>query len=197
MKQENHPDPATLSLYHDGEGPKEMLRSIEEHIGECADCQANLEQLRTLSTAVAELPPLKAPATILKGIRRELVSPDAPKFPAWARGLAALFLVAFLGLLWWSLESNFDLSDKIRRLARREVTGPDEAPSPASTRRRFWSSRKFSGSFVSPSGVGVFFIRDSTPGSVAENSFPPPFRPAPMGVEVEVEAGDGARKFPG
>lgn len=46
-----------LGAYHDGELRGARLRQVEEHLAECADCQAELEGMRSLSTLLKETAP--------------------------------------------------------------------------------------------------------------------------------------------
>lgn len=46
-----------LGAYHDGELRGARLRQVEDHLAECADCQAELEGMRSLSTLLKETAP--------------------------------------------------------------------------------------------------------------------------------------------
>ncbi|MGE3165154.1 MAG: hypothetical protein AB7O52_09640 [Planctomycetota bacterium] len=66
---EPHPSPATLSLFHDGEGPDEFRAAIGEHIAACDPCQRELARLDRLSQLLRGLPERAAPASVLTGVR--------------------------------------------------------------------------------------------------------------------------------
>ncbi len=46
-----------LGAYHDGELRGARLRQVEEHLAECANCQAELGEMRSLSTLLKESAP--------------------------------------------------------------------------------------------------------------------------------------------
>lgn len=46
-----------MGAYHDGELRGAHLRQVEEHLAECANCQAELDEMRSLSTLLKETAP--------------------------------------------------------------------------------------------------------------------------------------------
>jgi hypothetical protein len=91
-----------LSGYVDGALTPEEHEAVEEHLGSCAECRAELEALRRTVTAVASLPRRAAPSGLAGRVVAELRSEGAPAHPAiitvlWARALpiAAMLLIVF------------------------------------------------------------------------------------------------------
>ena len=97
-----HPDLASLSLYYDGEGADEFLATIEEHLATCESCRAHLAKFAALSEAIQE-PELKAPSSVLDGVRVGMKEPTPLSRPApyspprwWSGAAAAIVLVGLV-----------------------------------------------------------------------------------------------------
>jgi anti-sigma factor RsiW len=93
-----------LSAYVDGEASAAERRMIDEHIGECAGCRADLAEVRGLvqSLALLEMPKTDTAS----GIARRLLRPAL----AWAfSGLAVAALALGLAFAPGESESTFDL----------------------------------------------------------------------------------------
>ncbi|MFQ5654068.1 MAG: anti-sigma factor family protein [Planctomycetota bacterium] len=121
-----HPDAAILSMFHDGEGPEELRRGVEEHLLECDSCRRALEALRTISKEIVELPELPAPPSILEGVRREMFPP--PVLPRWLGAAAAILVLAALPLSWWLLGGSGGIGPGERTVAREGEKGGEDAP---------------------------------------------------------------------
>jgi anti-sigma factor RsiW len=56
-----------VSAYHDGEMPAVSRQEMERHLEQCPRCQAELEELRTLSASLGALPiPQASPAALAR-----------------------------------------------------------------------------------------------------------------------------------
>lgn len=100
-------------------------RSLEQHLGACGECRAELEQLRgaeaflTLASPEAAPPP-RARARLLSAIGREprmavvYQGGRTRAWWAWIPSVAALALAMAVGLLW---HENVDLREKAEKLA--------------------------------------------------------------------------------
>ena len=101
-----------LAAYHDGELHGRRLAQVEEHLVECPECQAELEQLSALSALLAKAP--EAPTLTLPdryaaqvGLRlprrKSPISPSAAgKDWKWtALPVSLLFGIGFLWIIQW------------------------------------------------------------------------------------------------
>ncbi|MFN0058610.1 MAG: hypothetical protein ACKVX7_09165 [Planctomycetota bacterium] len=79
---EEHPSLSTLSLFLDAEGPfaadrfesVELRADLEAHVKGCDACRLAVERLLTISVAMKDLPDLRAPASLLAGVRERIVT---------------------------------------------------------------------------------------------------------------------------
>ena len=142
-RHEFHIDDATLSLYHDGEGPEELRLGLEAHLAECDVCCAKLKSLELMSRHMGSLPGLHAPpqllANIVAEVEREASGGSAPA-PAFARrwgNLAAGFLLAsVVGLAWWSQQDSWPFQGlRESALAPGSNSSEDMAPETATPSR--------------------------------------------------------------
>ena len=76
---ETHPNLEILTLFYDGEGDARMLRDIEEHLGACETCRAQLARLKQLSAELAETE-LTAPVDLRERVT-DVDHRDAPVAP--------------------------------------------------------------------------------------------------------------------
>ena len=92
--KKSHPTAASLSLYYDGEGAEELRRGIAEHVGDCPQCQEELDLLREISASFTEFPKQKAPRSVRAGVRESIRQPSVAAErtgpPRWVGGVAAL-----------------------------------------------------------------------------------------------------------
>src|SRR5437016_5230980 len=116
-----------LSAYLDGEVPPQQRSALEAHIKECAACQATLADLTLVKSSLAELPRLKAPATLAEAIRRGaeapisgtpasnvILFPKATRRSMWApaaMGLAALLVAGLMIFVLLPLVSDRKTND--------------------------------------------------------------------------------------
>ncbi len=92
-----------LSAYHDGELDAVSRAAMERHLGQCAQCAAELERLRKLSallvqTAPAEMPPLGMRR--LHALAERSIGGDLMRWAMTMTALAASVLIACSVLLW-------------------------------------------------------------------------------------------------
>lgn len=89
-----------LSAYYDGELPEDRRVQVEEHIGLCPTCRAELEELRKLSHLLQEAP---APERVISDQRFQaqvkLRLPPAVPLTGWQSALRAGWRLAPLGAL--------------------------------------------------------------------------------------------------
>jgi anti-sigma factor RsiW len=92
-----------LAAYYDGELHSSRQQQVEEHLGSCPVCQAELEALHKLSNLLQEAP---SPESRLSAPRFQaqvmLRLPPAVQRPGWQRALKAGWQLAPLGavLVW-------------------------------------------------------------------------------------------------
>jgi anti-sigma factor RsiW len=114
-----------LSPYLENELAPDELTRVKGHLGECAECRAELELLRMTVGALRDLPELPAPAGILMGVRESLKPRPWHEhlrsliFPTAARrvplGALASVLVAF---------GIFLIYDRFPEVGKRPVVAP-------------------------------------------------------------------------
>jgi anti-sigma factor RsiW len=88
-----------VHLYHDGELSAGERDALEAHLKACGDCQALLNDLRSMSRMLAVAPMVDAPADAMNRIRAaRYVVPDAGvlKIAGWLTAAAAAVLLAAL-----------------------------------------------------------------------------------------------------
>ncbi len=98
-------DREDLSAYIDGELSAAETAQVGAELERDPALRRDLAQLEELSAAIRDLPTLRAPASVLAGVRHEITPPAAVgfhRFGSWA----ALFLVAMVGLIWVGLEAT-------------------------------------------------------------------------------------------
>lgn len=120
-----HPSPATLSLYHDGEGPEFLLHEVKEHLAACEECRAQVEQFNRITDAFDLAPLLEAPRDLTAAVKRHIedetrtlhlrgaqdaddaaetlsipVSASPSKQPHFASAWAALLMIGLLTGSW-------------------------------------------------------------------------------------------------
>jgi anti-sigma factor RsiW len=112
---------AWLAAYYDGELPDSRRQQVEEHLGGCPTCQAELEQLSKLSRLLLEAPlPVRRLSAQRFQAQVKLRLPPAVPQPGWQNALkagwqfaplAAVFVWVFAqaALLIAGLVSVFDL----------------------------------------------------------------------------------------
>lgn len=114
-----------------------MRRDVAEHLAACTACRAQLERLRTISGALAELPDLAPPASLGERIGErvratsqtiDLAGHAAPR--RWRGPLAAAVLVGVsLGV--YAGISTYLATSEERQLARSTPAAPAPAPQEA------------------------------------------------------------------
>jgi anti-sigma factor RsiW len=72
-----------LSAYIDNELPSAERTVIDGHVSGCADCQRELENLKSLAAGVAALPTLPVPPRFLAEVRRKIARAENPPERAW------------------------------------------------------------------------------------------------------------------
>lgn len=92
-----------LSAYYDGELPEDRRVQVEQHMGQCPTCRAQLDELRKLSQLLQEAP---VPDRVISDQRFQaqvkLRLPPAIILPGWQRALRSGWRLAPLGavFLW-------------------------------------------------------------------------------------------------
>jgi anti-sigma factor RsiW len=99
----NHPDPQTLSAFHDGELDAAGHAAVSQHLKSCGKCQAELDSIRALSGLFSGSVLPQAPAGLAQGIkdrvREDQSERETLRMARWLSGLAAgLLIVAGVGL---------------------------------------------------------------------------------------------------
>jgi hypothetical protein len=110
-----------LSAYIDGELDPPAVARLEAHLGECAPCRTELEQLRATIAALQELPEAEAPRSFVLSPERAAVRrPAVPAAPLafGARMAAAGVAVALAAVL------VVDVGDLGGNGATEEVSAP-------------------------------------------------------------------------
>jgi hypothetical protein len=96
---------ALLPRYADGELSPRDARRIERHLGTCARCQRELDDVRLTSRLLRGLPVESAPASVWNAIEAEAWARPGPPSRApvfrWTFACAAL-VVVLASVLWWS-----------------------------------------------------------------------------------------------
>ncbi|MBN2430385.1 MAG: zf-HC2 domain-containing protein [Acidobacteria bacterium] len=103
---------ALMSEFLDGELPTAMHRSVEEHIRQCPACTAELQAWqRTNHLVMVHLPTLEPSSALWLGISRRIarerpLSLGERLWRQWrfalAAGVAAVVVLALLGVFFWS-----------------------------------------------------------------------------------------------
>jgi anti-sigma factor RsiW len=90
------PKSSRLSLYHDGQLRAEQRGQIEEHLITCAECAAELDDIRYLSEQLAEavLPP--APHSLIRRLHACADRLDQLTLARFVRRLTAIAAAVFL-----------------------------------------------------------------------------------------------------
>jgi anti-sigma factor RsiW len=101
-----------LSAHLDGELLPSQDAMVVEHVAQCRECAAELEDASTARTLLRSLPMLDAPIPLLPAVRR------APRWIAAAASVAAVALAVGLALAPGQQTSVFDLG----RLAGQHTT---------------------------------------------------------------------------
>lgn len=120
---------AELTRYLVGELPPEERRAVEQHLGACGECRAELDELRSAEALLTlaspdAVPPPRARARLLAAIGREprmaVVHESARPRPwfIWIPSVVALALAIAVGLLW---QENADLHESEAKLAAMET----------------------------------------------------------------------------
>jgi hypothetical protein len=86
-----------LSGYLDGELDPVELEETERHLGECAECRQELDEIRSVAGLVAGQQQLQAPRSIAEGVSREfgrgVAYPGTRRVLLWATAAAAALLI--------------------------------------------------------------------------------------------------------
>lgn len=121
---------AELSAWLDGELSPAEASALEEELARDPALRAERDRLAALSSALRDLPTLRAPSSVLARVREEIAPVPGPssRFASWA----ALILVALLGFVWWRLEVTRPAVFEGKSLAKEESAGAAlEANAPA------------------------------------------------------------------
>jgi predicted anti-sigma-YlaC factor YlaD len=94
-----------ISAYHDGELNPQQRASLEQHLASCAECQAELNQTRRLSSLLAS-----APSRVMSQSVRQNLYALAPevgqgvyiRIAEWTTALAASILIAASAWIFYS-----------------------------------------------------------------------------------------------
>ncbi len=70
---------ALLSAYVDGELTEQEEMQVQEHLAQCADCRALLEQLQALHTSFSDLEEIPAPEGFAQGVMSRIKAEERPK----------------------------------------------------------------------------------------------------------------------
>lgn len=105
-----------LGAYHDGELDGARLRHIEGHLAECATCQAELDEIRNLSTLLQDtssigdfLPSERFVANLALSLPRQ---PEQPQTPNALKTAWWLIPVGLLGI-WLFIDITLSLSSVV------------------------------------------------------------------------------------
>lgn len=128
FRPEDHLDPEQLVAYHEGRLAADHEERVQDHLAACRECAALLVDLEGLGDpdfGAAEPLPAGAGAQVWERVREEIrkdqpppaanvapfrppepagSAPPRPSIPAWFRSLAAVLLLATLGLSAWVVQ---------------------------------------------------------------------------------------------
>jgi len=107
-----------IEAYLDGELTLSDRRDFEDHLGDCPDCQAALENMRQLSSSIKKIAYTSRPAGLRRNIRnglRDLSGEESagfgwPQLLGFGGASAALASVAVWGVMSFMLSSPMQLS---------------------------------------------------------------------------------------
>jgi hypothetical protein len=122
MPGEHH----SWSAYLDGAMSAPERSAAEEHLAECGECRAELEQLRTGRAAMAHLPLASAPESVWRSIERGLAEIEPPRKAAmaWWRWAAVAAVLLVSAGTFWRLGSGAGSYWEVTRADE----GPDRVP---------------------------------------------------------------------
>ena len=124
--ERNRPELADLSAFLDGELTPAECAWVEEALANDSELAARYAELEETSHALRSLPTLRAPEEILTTIRAEIRPPHRSLFSSFG-SVAALFLVAAMGWVFWFLDPPSDeLAPHSGPLARNLTKTADE-----------------------------------------------------------------------
>lgn len=113
-----------LSALLDGQLTSGERRSVATHLEGCADCRAELEEIRWVRAAVQSLPMLDAPPGLIPGAARARSAFLRPVWGWAAAGAAALALSVGLVLGTGSVPEPMDLDTLAGRHTARVLVQP-------------------------------------------------------------------------
>ena len=76
-----HPGNTVLSSYYDGELPAATAEGVERHLARCEDCCSEYQKIGDVANALRHLPALRAPSTLMAGIRERIDSEERGMVP--------------------------------------------------------------------------------------------------------------------
>jgi len=109
-----------LAAFIDGELPPPKARQAEVHLGRCALCQADREQIRFGMEILEHLPSVGAPEAIWASIEaacRESPSRKPPAAHRWRLAFAATLVLTLVGAAYWRVAHPFGVRWEVVRLA--------------------------------------------------------------------------------
>jgi len=111
-----------LSAELDGELSPAEAETLAAELARDPELRAERDRLAALSSALRDLPTLRAPPSVFARVRSEIAPAPSSfsRFSSWA----ALFLVALLGFVWWRLEVTRSTEQGGASLAKEEAAAP-------------------------------------------------------------------------
>ena len=122
----SHPDGVTLSEFVDDALAAAAAADVRPHVASCAECQALVQDLRSVKIAAATLPPIQPRREAWTRVERALRANPAPRRTfhlPWLAAAAALLLAVLIG---------YKLADIRRQTAAPTANVAEEAGDPAS-----------------------------------------------------------------
>ncbi|MGA3189277.1 MAG: FecR domain-containing protein [Bryobacteraceae bacterium] len=111
-----------LAAYFDGELMRPTAAKVERHIGQCALCQAEYQQVQRGMAMVEQLPSVVAPDEIWQSIDVTLNAEPREK-QIWQWALAATAVLVLVGIAYWRAGLGSGAQWDVVRLDGRPVVG--------------------------------------------------------------------------
>ena len=115
-----------LAAYLDGELTQRAAQQVELHLGQCARCRTDCDQVRSGMAMVERLPSIEAPEVIWAAIEARLREHRPARQRAvrpWRLAFAATVMVALVGAAAWRFAHPSGTRWEVRRLEGRPAVG--------------------------------------------------------------------------